>query len=90
MRELYHDKSVPSFVKTNKVAIISKTKKSATDVSEKRKYENSESIIDSLLRIFEPDYKPEEDINIEDNFSISNQPELVKQPAKKRKKNLLD
>ena len=85
MRGLYHDKTVPNLVKTSSKPIMS-----AIEVSEKRNDENSESIIDvmdSLIRIFDPDYKPEEDVNLIENFSISNEPRLGEPKAKKQKRN---
>ena len=70
MRELYHDKTVSNIVKSNKVTTsprLNTSKKSAIDVSEKRNDENPESILDvmdSLMRIFDPDYKDEEVIQV--------------------------
>ena len=87
MRELYHDKTVPSLVKTNKVATNCKPKNIANDVNENRDTENAGSIIDvmdSLIRIFDPDYKDEEDLNTEENFGISYEPGVVEPQAKKR------
>ena len=59
--ELNHDKTVPSSVKTtNKVETHSKPKGQGNDESEISNGGNSESIIDvmdSLIRIFDPDYK---------------------------------
>ena len=89
MTGLCHDKPVPSLVKTNKVATSSKPKKSANDVYKQSDNENSGSIIDvmdSLIRIFDPDYKDEEDFNTEENFGISNEPEVVEPQTKKRKR----
>ena len=62
---LYQDETVPRFVTTNKVATRCEVKKSAIDVPENRNDENPESVIDSLLRIFDPDYKDEEYVPIE-------------------------
>ena len=73
MRELYHDKTLPSFVRSNKVDTSSKPKKSAIDISEKENNCNPESIIDSLIRIFDPDYKDEDDVETGENFSILNE-----------------
>ena len=70
MRELYHDKTTPILVKTS-----SEPKKNMTaiEVSKKRINENSESVIDvmdSLMRLFDDDYKPEEDVNLFENFNM--------------------
>ena len=86
MRGLFHDKT-PNLVKT-----ISEPKKNMTaiEVSKKRTNESSESVIDvvdSLIRIFDPDYKPEEDVNLFENFNISNEPKLGEPQAKKQKRN---
>ena len=83
---LCQDETIPSFAKTLQVATSSEIKKSAIDVSEHRNDENPESVIDSLLRIFDPDYKEEEYVPIGENFDIINEPELVEPTAKKRKK----
>ena len=88
MRGLYHDKSVPkvpNLVKTSSKPKIS----SSIQVSEKRNDENSESVIDvmdSLIRMFEPEYKPEEEVNPIENFSISNELQLGEPKTNKKRK----
>ena len=65
--------TVPSSVSTNKVETHPKPKRQVIDESEKSSDGNNESIIDvldSLIRIFDPDYEPEEDMG--KHFSISN------------------
>ena len=89
MGELYHDKIVPSSVRTNKVDTRPKFKKQDIGESETSNDGNSESIIDvmdSLIRIFDPDYEPDEDVNMGENFGILNQPQMAAQQAKKRKR----
>ena len=71
--ELKHGKTVPSSVNTNKVETHPKPKRQGIDESEKSSDGNNESIIDvldSLIRIFDPDYELEEDMG--KHFSISN------------------
>ena len=86
--ELNHDKTVPSSVKTTrKVDTHSKPKKEVIYASEKSNDGNSESItdvMDSLIKIFEPDYEPEEDMG---DFSILNEPQMAEPQVKKRKRN---
>ena len=93
--ELYHDKTVPCFVETNQGATSSKRKRSSA--SEKSNDENPESIIDvmdSLIRIFDPDYKDEEDFNIVQNFCSLNEakwsePQQNVRGAKRKRNDIL-
>ena len=92
IQKLELDKTVPGFLKSNRGPNNSNPKKSAMDVSKKRKDQNSESIIDtmdSLVSIFNPDHKDIKDFkfNTDENFSVLNNPELDEQQAKKRKRN---
>ena len=41
----------------------------------------------SLMRIFDPDYEPEEDVNMGENFGILNEPKMAEPQVKKRKRN---
>ena len=73
MRELCKDKTVPSLVRTNQVATNCKPKNIDTIVNENRDIENSGSIIDvmdSLIRMFDPDYKDEENFNTEETTFV--------------------
>ena len=86
MTEIVHDKSVPNVVKSKKDA-SSPRFKPAIDVSEKTNYENPESIIDvmdSLIRIFDPAYAPNEDVNIGENFNMTNELEFDEPQPKKK------
>ena len=42
--------------------------------------------MDSLIKMFDPDYKDEEELIIGENLDILNEPELDEPQAKKRKK----
>ena len=45
--------------------------------------------MDSLIRIFDPDYEPEDDVNMGENYNICNEPEMAERPepqVKKRKR----
>ena len=83
---LCQDETISSFVMINKVATTSEVMKSTNDVSEHRNKENPESVIDSLLRIFDPNYKDEEYVTIGENFDLINKTEFDEPTAKKRKK----
>ena len=86
----YRDETVPNAVKTNKVAAHSEPKKQHINESEKKNEGKSESIMDvmdSLIRIFNPDYEPEEDVNIGENFGILHESEMAEPEVKKRKRN---
>ena len=89
MRGLSHDKTVQNKVKINKVATKSKPRISANDVDKKRDDENSGSIIDvmdSFMKIFDPDYKDEENFHTEETFAISKEPGEFEPQTKKRKR----
>ena len=88
MGQLCHDKTIPTSVETNKIATSSNPKKQ--DESEISNGGNSESIIDvmdSFIRIFDPDYEPKEDVNMGENFSILKEPQIAEPQPKKRKRN---
>ena len=42
--------------------------------------------LDSLIRIFDPDYEPKEDVNMGENFGISNEPEMPEPQLKRTRK----